>query len=232
MSHRYYVTELGRVPTGAATYINGSDGDAIMLRYEWPGTLGGNDADTLTGIEPGTGTSIDGIKNSSGPPTRYVGYAAGGSTYTIGSSSDVNSSNCLFFHGGDNTDTTGQEVIIIRPKSIAAANTSIKVFRVGIYLNWYRTIGVGCMNFKMRVYSGGSFTPQGGSGKDITSTGTLLRTYTFNANTNNINNPNGTKVGYPSNGINGYSQVGIFTFDTDGNGIFRYNLQSVGNCTA
>jgi hypothetical protein len=230
MSQRYYMTSLGRIPTGAATYINGSDGDAIMLRYEWPGTLGGNDADTLTGIEPGTGTNIDGIKNSSGPPTRYVGYASGGSTYTIGSSSNINNTNCLFFHGGDNQLTTGQEVVIIRPKSIAAANTSIRVFRVGIYLNWYRTIGVGCMNFRMRVYSGGSFTVV--ADDDITSTGTLLRTYTFNANTNNQNNPNTNKVGYPSNGINGYSQIGIFTFDTSGNGVFRYNLQSIGNCTA
>lgn len=228
MSQRYYMTELGRVPTGAATSVVANDGDSIMLRYEWPGTLGGRDADTFTGIEPGTGTGIDGIKNASGSPTNYVGYA--GSTY-IGSS-DINSSSCYIYFGGDNTQTAGQEVIIIRPKSIASANPSVKVFRVGIYLNWYSAIGVGCMNFRMRVYSGGSFTVVGGTSKEITSSGTLLRTYTFNANTNNQNNPNVNKIGYPSNGINGYSQVGVFTFDTNGDGIFRYNLQAVGNCVA
>lgn len=227
MSQRYYTTSLGRIPTGPSIPITASDGDSIMLRYEWPGVLGGRDADTFTGIEPGTGTNVDGIKNASGSPTRYVGYA--GAT-TIGPSADINNSGCYFYFGGDNVQTTGQEVVIVRPKSIASANPSITTFRVGIYLNWFSAIGIGCMNFVMRVYSGGSFTVIGGTSKEITSSGTLLRTYTFNANTSNQNNPNANRIGYPSNGINGYAQVGIFTFFTNGNGIFRYNLSAVGNC--
>ena len=133
MSQRYYYSSLGRVPTGASTDIVGSDGDVIMLRYEWPGTLGGKDADTFTGIEPGTGTSYDGIKSASGPPTRYVGYSSGVSTYYVGSSSDLNNTNCLIYWAGDNTSTVGQEVVLIRPKSIYATNTNIKTFRVGFY---------------------------------------------------------------------------------------------------
>lgn len=232
MSQRYYMTGLGRRPTGPSYAITANDGDVIMLRYVWPGTLGGADADTFTGLEPGTGTPYDGVKTASGPPTNYVGYAFGGSGSTtyIGSSSNINNSNCLIYWGGDNTAAAGQEVVIIRPKSIAATATSVTLFRIGFYLNWFTAIGVGCMDFIMRVYSGGTYTLQGGSSKDITSSGTLVRTYTFNANTNNINNPNANKVGYPSNGINGYAQIGIFEFFPSGDGIFRYNLTAVGNC--
>jgi hypothetical protein len=237
MSHRYYVTELGRVPTGAATEVTASDGDVIMLRYEWPGTLGGRDADTFTGIEPGTGTPYDGEKRAS-TVVNYLGYAGNGNNgastgYPMyhGTSSDPNNAGCLMYFAGDNTQTAGQEVVLIRPKKIADASPGINVFKIGIYLNWYSQIGIGCMNFKMRVYNGGTFASTGPSGYDITNSGgTLLRTYTFNANTNNQNNPNGTHVGFPSNGINGYSQIGIFTFGATGNGVFRYNLTAVGNC--
>lgn len=225
------MTGLGRRPTGPSYPIIGSDGDSIMLRYVWPGTLGGADADTFTGLEPGTGTPYDGVKTASGTPTRYVGYGPGGSNTFVGASSDVNNSNCLIYWGGDNVLKAGQEVVIIRPKSIAGTATSVTRFRIGIYLNWYSAIGVGCMDFIMRVYSGGSYTVVGGSSKDITSSGTLLRTYTFNANTNNINNPNANNIGYPSNGINGYAQIGIFEFFPNGDGIFRYNLTAVGSCT-
>jgi len=236
MSHRYYVTELGRVPTGPSTFIDASDGDVIMLRYEWPGNLGGRDADTFTGIEPGTGTAIDGVKSASGGPTRYLGYGgaelggAGAARY-LGSSSDLNNSGCLMYWAGDNTQTTGQEVVLIRPKQIASAYTGINTFKIGIYLNWFSIIGNGCMNFVMRIYNGSTFSASGTY--DLTASGgSLLRTYTFNANTNNINNPNGSKVGFPSNGINGYAQIGILTWTTDGRGIFRYNLNAVGNCIA
>ncbi len=229
MSQRQYVTSLGRIPTGPSTYINASDGDVVMLRYEWPGILGGRDADTFTGIEPGTGTSIDGVKNSSGTATNYLGY--NGSTSYHGSSSDLNNSGCLMYWAGDNTSTTGQEVVLIRPKQIATVYSSISTFTVGIYLNWFGVIGNGCMNFVMRIYSGSTFTAT--ASKDITAAGgTFLRAYTFNANTNNINNPNGTKVGYPSNGINGYAQIGTFSWYPNGNGIFRYNLNAVGSCSA
>lgn len=227
MSHRYYMTGLGRRPTGPSTAIIGNDADVLMFRYVWPGTLNGGDADTFTGIEPGTGTSYDGIKNASGAPTRYVGYASGGSTFTVGSSSSINSSDCLIFWAGDNTSTSGQEVVLVRPKSIAALNTSITRWRIGIYLNWYTKVGVGCMDFIIRCYSGSTFSD---TGTDISASGgTLLRTYTFNANTNNQNNPSG--IGYPSNGINGYAQIGIFEFFSNGDGIFRYNLNAIGNCT-
>lgn len=227
MSHRYYMTALGRRPTGPATAIIGNDADVLMFRYVWPGTLNGGDADTFTGIEPGTGTSYDGIKNASGAPTRYVGYASPSSTFTVGSSSSINSSDCLIFWAGDNTSTSGQEVVLVRPKSIAALNTSITRWRIGIYLNWYTKVGVGCMDFIIRCYSGSTFSD---TGTDISASGgTLLRTYTFNANTNNQNNPSG--IGYPSNGINGYAQIGIFEFLSNGDGIFRYNLNAIGNCT-
>ena len=236
MSQNRYMTSLGRIPTGPSTAINASDGDTIMLRYEWPGNLGGRDADTYTGIEPGNGTAIDGVKNASGGPTRYLGYAGSGNNIIgaaqyLGSSSDLNNSGCLMYWAGDNTQSSGQEVVLIRPKSIAGVYTSINTFRIGIYLNWFSVIGNGCMNFVMRVYSGSSFSASGTY--DLTASGgTLRRTYTFNANTNNINNPNNPKIGFPSNGINGYAQIGIFTFSADGNGIFRYNLNAVGSCTA
>jgi len=220
------MTGLGRRPFGPATAIVANDADVLMFRYVWPGTLNGGDADTFTGIEPGTGTIYDGVKNASGPPTRYVGYALGGSTSTVGSTSGINTSTTLIYWAGDNTSNAGQEVVLVRPKSIAAVNTSITRWRIGIYLNWYHKIGVGCMDFIIRCYSGSTFTK---SGTDITASGgTLLRTYTFNSNTNNQNNPGVT--GYPSNGINGYAQIGIFEFFSNGDGIFRYNLTSVGSC--
>ena len=53
MSQRYFVTALGRRPNGGTTGIDGSDGDVFMIRYEWPGTLGGQDADTFTGTRNG-----------------------------------------------------------------------------------------------------------------------------------------------------------------------------------
>lgn len=236
MSQRYYFSSLGRVPTGPATAITGSDGDVIMLRYEWPGTLGGRDADTFTGIEPGTGTAVDGVKNASGSPTYYLGYngigsGSVGSAKYIGTSSDLNNSACWMYWSGDNLQNTGQEVVLIRPKQIAGAYTSVSVFRVGFYLNWFNAIGVGCMTFKMRIYSGGTYSNAGASGYEITNSGgTLLRTYSFNANTNNQNNPNANKIGYPTNGINGYAQIGIFSFTSTGNGTFTYNLTAVGNC--
>lgn len=225
MSQRYYVTSLGRRPNGGTVGISGSDGDVFMIRYEWPGTLGGRDADTFTGIEPGTGTSIDGVKNASGGPTNYVGYAG---VYSIGTS-DPNG-NYYFIHGGDNVQNAGQEVILIKPKTFLDNFPNVNLFKVGLYLNWFSAIGVGCLNVYLRVYSGGTYTLSGGSSKDITTTGTLRRTYSFNANTNNANNPNGSRVGYPSNGINGYAQIGIFTFNRESNGSFTYNLTSVGNC--
>ncbi len=224
MSQRYYVTSLGRRPNGGTVGIDGSDGDVFMIRYEWPGTLGGRDADTLTGLEPGTGTSIDGVKNASGAPTNYVGYASGTSTYSIGTSNP--NGNYYFVSGGDNTSTAGQEVIIIKPKTFLDNFPNVNLFKVGLYLNWYSAIGTGCLNVYLKVYSGGIYTLQ--SNKDITTTGTLRRTYSFNANTNNANNPGVT--GYPSNGINGYAQIGIFTFNRESYGTFSYNLTSVGNC--
>jgi hypothetical protein len=228
MSQRYYMTSLGRRPTGPSTAIIGSDADVLMFRYVWPGTLNGGDADTFTGIEPGTGTSYDGIKNASGAPTRYVGYAPGGGmTSTVGSTTGINTSTTLIYWAGDNTSTAGQEVVLVRPKSIAALDTSITRWKIGIYLNWYDTVGVGCMDFIIRCYSGSTFSD---TGTDISASGgTLLRTYLFNANTNNQNNPSGT--GYPSNGINGYAQIGIFEFFSSGDGFFRYNLTSIGSCS-
>jgi hypothetical protein len=226
MSQRYFVTGLGRRPNGGTTGVDGSDGDVFMIRYEWPGTLGGQDADTLTGLEPGTGTSVDGVKNASGAPTNYVGYASGTSTYSIGTS-DPNG-NYYFVHGGDNTSAAGQEVILIKPSTFFNNFPNVNLFKVGLYLNWFSAIGRGCLNVYLKVYSGGTYTLSGGSSKDITTTGTLRRTYSFNANTNNANNPGVT--GYPSNGINGYAQIGIFTFNRQSNGTFSYNLNSVGNC--
>ena len=225
MSQRYYVTSLGKRPNGGTVGINGGDGDVFMIRYEWPGTLGGRDADTFTGLEPGTGTSIDGVKNASGGPTNYVGY---GGVYSMGDSNP--NGGYYFIHGGDNVQTTGQEVILIKPSNFLNNFPNVNLFRVGLYLNWFGAIGIGCLNVYLRVYSGGTYTLSGASSYDITTTATLKRTYSFNANTNNANNPNANRIGYPSNGINGYAQIGVFTFNRELSGTFTYNLTSVGNC--
>ena len=227
MSQNFYYTSLKGQHMGARTGVLGSDGTTFMIRYEWPGTLGGADADTFTGIEPGTGSTVDGVKNASGAPTNYVGWNNTTPLVYTGTSG-INDATNLMYWGGDNTTTAGQEAIIIRPSAFFTASPSVSIFNVGLYLNWYNTVGIGCLNVKLRVYNGGTYTAAGTPGFDITSTGTLLRTYTFNANTNNHLNPGGSV--YPSNGINGYQQIGIFSFNQSQNGYFDYNLLAVGNC--
>lgn len=233
MSQRFYYTTLKKIGsaggTGGVTPIAASNADRFLIKYVWPGTLGGGDADTFTGIEPGTGTIYDGVKNATGQPTRYVGYNSG-TGYVVSSTGTggYNDGGTAIISSGDNTSTAGQECVLINPLVIKRENPGINIFNIGLYLNWFATVGTGCLDIFLYMYEGGTYSVNATT-KDITNTGgTLLATYQFNANTDNSNNSSGS--GFPSNGINGYGQIGIFTFTSDNSGGFSYNVEAVGNC--
>jgi hypothetical protein len=224
MDRNFYYASLGPSRVSKASDVPNVGGDRFLIRYVWTQGLGGRDLDTFTGIEPGTGTGVDGVKNASGSPTNYVGYA-GNPIPAIPSGGDIGSTS-YFYWGGDNTSGAGNEAILINPGKLTTDNPSINVFNVGLYGNWYSTLGNGCITVELKVYNGGSYSIS--SNDIINSGGTLLLTKSFGININN--NIRGGAVGYPTNGINGYQKIGTFKFVRNTSGTFYVDLQSAGNC--
>ena len=224
MDRNFYYASLGPSRVSTASDIPNVGGDRFLIRYVWTQGLGGRDLDTFTGIEPGTGTGYDGVKNASGQPTNYVGYN-GTPTPAIPSGGNIGSTS-YFYWAGDNTGGAGNEAVLINPDKLTTDNSSINVYNVGLYGNWYGTLGNGCITVELRVYSGGSYSIS--SNDIINSGGTLLLTKSFGININN--NPRGGAVGYPTNGINGYQRIGTFKFIRNTSGTFYVDLQSAGNC--
>jgi hypothetical protein len=224
MSRSFYYASLGPVRVSRGFDVPNVGGDRFLIRYSWTQGIGGRDLDTFTGIEPGTGTTSDGVKNASGSPTNYVGFN-GSPSPAVPSGGNIGSTSQLFW-GGDNQETGGTEAVLINPNKLNADFPSINVFNIGLYGNWWGRLGNGCVTVSLLVYSGGTYSVS--TNNIINTGGTLLLTRTFDININN--NPRGGAIGYPSNGINGYQRVGVFKFARDTSGAFYVDLQSAGNC--
>ena len=224
MGRNFYYASLGPVRISRASDVPNVGGDRFLIRYNWTQNVGGRDLDTFTGIEPGTGTSADGVKNASGQPTNYVGYN-GNPIPAVPSGGNIGSTSYLYW-GGDNVSTGGTEAVLINPNKLITDFPSINIFNIGLYGNWFAALGNGCISVDLLVYSGGTYSVS--TNNIINSGGSLLLTKTFNININN--NVRGGAVGYPSNGINGYQKIGNFKFVRNTSGSFYVDLQSAGNC--
>ena len=224
MSRNFYYASLGPARVSGGFEVPNVGGDRFLIRYVWTQDLGGRDLDTFTGIEPGTGTTSDGVKNASGSPTNYVGYN-GISGGVIPSGGNIGSTSYLYW-GGDNTSGGGTEAVLINPNKLNTDFPSINVYNIGLYGNWFSAIGNGCISVDLLVYSGGTYSVS--TNNIINSGGTLLLTKSFNININNTIRNGAT--GFPSNGINGYQRIGTFKFSRNTSGAFYVDLQSSGNC--
>lgn len=224
MGRNFYYGSLGQARVSQAVDIPNVGGDRFLLRYNWNQDIGGRDLDTFTGLEPGTGTTVDGVKNASGQPTNYVGYN-GNPNPAIPSGSNIGSTSYFFF-GGDNISTGGTEAVLINPSKLITDFPSVNVYNIGLYGNWYSTLGNGCVSVDLLVYSGGTYSIS--TNNIINSGGSLLLTRTFNININNVGR--GGEIGYPTNGINGYQRIGTLKFSRNTSGAFYVDLQSSGTC--
>ena len=110
--------------------------DYMVLKYNWT-DADGEDFDTATHVE---GTNIELLDN------QYVGYSLYPPSETLS----------YLKHGGDNTES-GAECVLINMKEIMDnCGEDIESFDVYVAGTWYRSRGEGNVTCEMTLYSGGT----------------------------------------------------------------------------
>jgi hypothetical protein len=158
--------------TGIAEEIILDPFDYMIVTYQYDNTgsdAGGRDLDSATTFQ-NTGTVEDNKFIGCGQPSQY----ATPTPATL-------LSNAYLFQGGDDFGNGQGESIVINFKNLELANISLNNdVRVELYAGWCDAATDRLTNVSAVTYTGGTLTITPG-GNTITSTGTVINTFSSNA---------------------------------------------------